>query len=124
MIEALSVSDWLQLFVWEEMGRACKQHSWFRLPAFSCNDSSVLLSNCSPDIIQFYMIQWGKIIIWSPADFPSLQIRQLKKAHVQAPLKFASERLNDSEKAWQKVLWSDEIKIKLWHQLDLPWLEE
>ncbi|KAK3539494.1 hypothetical protein QTP70_009041 [Hemibagrus guttatus] len=37
----------------------------------------------------------------------------LKKAHVQAPLKFASEHLNDSEKNWVKVLWSDETKIKL-----------
>ncbi len=33
----------------------------------------------------------------------------LKKAHVQARLKFA----NDSEEIWVKVLWSDETKIKL-----------
>ncbi len=33
----------------------------------------------------------------------------LKKAHVQARLKFA----NDSEENWVKVLWSDETKIKL-----------
>ncbi len=33
----------------------------------------------------------------------------LKKAHVQARLKFA----NDSEENWVKVLWSDEIKIQL-----------
>ncbi len=33
----------------------------------------------------------------------------LKKAHVQAHLKFA----NDSEKNWVKVLWSDETKIEL-----------
>ncbi len=33
----------------------------------------------------------------------------LKKAHVQACLKFA----NDSEENWVKVLWSDETKIKL-----------
>ncbi len=33
----------------------------------------------------------------------------LKKAHVQARLKFAS----DSEENWVKVLWSDETKIKL-----------
>ena len=37
----------------------------------------------------------------------------LKKAHVQAHLKFAKEHLNDSEKAWEKVLWSDETKIEL-----------
>ncbi|KAJ8413180.1 hypothetical protein AAFF_G00091760 [Aldrovandia affinis] len=37
----------------------------------------------------------------------------LKKAHVQARLKFANEHLDDSEEAWQKVLWSDETKIKL-----------
>uniref|UniRef100_A0AAY5KGD7 Transposase Tc1-like domain-containing protein n=1 Tax=Esox lucius TaxID=8010 RepID=A0AAY5KGD7_ESOLU len=34
----------------------------------------------------------------------------LKKAHVQACLKFASEHLNDSE---ENVLWSDETKIEL-----------
>ncbi len=34
---------------------------------------------------------------------------QLKKAHVQARLKFA----NDSEENWVKVLWSDETKIQL-----------
>ncbi len=33
----------------------------------------------------------------------------LKKAHIQARLKFA----NDSEENWVKVLWSDEIKIQL-----------
>ncbi len=33
----------------------------------------------------------------------------LKKAHVQAHLKFA----NDSEENWVKVLWSDETKIQL-----------
>ena len=37
----------------------------------------------------------------------------LKKAHVQARLKFAKEHLNDSEKTWEKVLWSDETKIEL-----------
>jgi len=35
----------------------------------------------------------------------------LKKAHVQALLKFANEHLNDSEKAWEKVRWPDETKI-------------
>ncbi len=33
----------------------------------------------------------------------------LKKAHVQARLKFA----NDSEEKWVKVLWSDETKLQL-----------
>ncbi|KAL0162807.1 hypothetical protein M9458_042203, partial [Cirrhinus mrigala] len=37
----------------------------------------------------------------------------LKKAHVQARLKFASDHLNDSEENWVKVLWSDKTKIKL-----------
>ncbi len=37
----------------------------------------------------------------------------LKKAHVQAHLKFANEHLNDSEENWVKVLWSDETKIEL-----------
>uniref|UniRef100_A0A9J8CTN1 Transposase Tc1-like domain-containing protein n=1 Tax=Cyprinus carpio carpio TaxID=630221 RepID=A0A9J8CTN1_CYPCA len=36
-----------------------------------------------------------------------------KNAHVQACLKFAKEQLNDSEKVWEKVLWSDETKIEL-----------
>ncbi len=33
----------------------------------------------------------------------------LKKAHIQARLKFA----NDSEENWVKVVWSDETKIQL-----------
>ncbi len=37
----------------------------------------------------------------------------LKKAHIQARLKFANEHLNDSEENWVKVLWSDETKIEL-----------
>ncbi len=37
----------------------------------------------------------------------------LKKAHVQARLKFANEHLNDSEENWVKVLRSDETKINL-----------
>ncbi|KAL0168066.1 hypothetical protein M9458_036288, partial [Cirrhinus mrigala] len=37
----------------------------------------------------------------------------LKKAHVQAHLKFANKHLNDSKENWVKVLWSDETKIKL-----------
>lgn len=37
----------------------------------------------------------------------------LKEAHVQARLKFASEHLYDSEKAWEKVLRSDETIIQL-----------
>ncbi|XP_062843476.1 interferon-induced very large GTPase 1-like [Trichomycterus rosablanca] len=31
----------------------------------------------------------------------------LKKAHVQARLKFANEHINDFERDWEKVLWSD-----------------
>ncbi len=37
----------------------------------------------------------------------------LKKAHVQARLKFVNEHLNDSEGNCVKVLWSDETKIQL-----------
>ena len=37
----------------------------------------------------------------------------LKKAHVQACLKFAKEHLDDPEEAWEKVMWSDETKIEL-----------
>ncbi len=37
----------------------------------------------------------------------------LKKAHVQACLKFANEHLNDSEENCVKVLWSDETEIEL-----------
>ncbi len=41
------------------------------------------------------------------------KVPQLKKAHVQDRLKFAT----DSEENWVKVLWSDETKIlALWHQ--------
>ncbi|KAK3528589.1 hypothetical protein QTP70_004997 [Hemibagrus guttatus] len=43
----------------------------------------------------------------------SCKVPLLKKAHVQACLKFANEHLNDSEENWVKVLWSDETKIKL-----------
>ena len=35
----------------------------------------------------------------------------LKKAHLQARLKFAKEHLDDPEEAWEKVIWSDETKI-------------
>ncbi len=41
--------------------------------------------------------------------FSARKVPLLKKAHVQACLKFA----NDSEENWVKVLWSDETKIKL-----------
>ncbi|KAL0151238.1 hypothetical protein M9458_053429, partial [Cirrhinus mrigala] len=34
----------------------------------------------------------------------------LKKAHVQACLKFASKHLNDSKENWVKVLWPDKTK--------------
>ena len=37
----------------------------------------------------------------------------LKKAHVQARLKFAKEHLDDPEEVWEKVMWSDETKIEL-----------
>ena len=37
----------------------------------------------------------------------------LKKANVQACLKFANEHLDDPEDAWEKVMWSDETKIEL-----------
>ena len=37
----------------------------------------------------------------------------LKKAHVQARLKFAKEHLDDPEEAWEKVMWSDETKMEL-----------
>ena len=37
----------------------------------------------------------------------------LKKAHVQAHLKFGKEHLDDPEEAWEKVMWSDETKIEL-----------
>ncbi|KAL0168713.1 hypothetical protein M9458_036935, partial [Cirrhinus mrigala] len=43
----------------------------------------------------------------------SRKVPLLKKAHIQAHLKFASEHLNDSEENWVKVLWSDETKIEL-----------
>ncbi len=35
----------------------------------------------------------------------------LKPAHVQAPLQFAKDHLDDPEEAWEKVMWSDETKI-------------
>ena len=37
----------------------------------------------------------------------------LKKVHIQARLKFANAHINDSERDWEKVLWSDETKIEL-----------
>ena len=37
----------------------------------------------------------------------------LKKAHVQARLKFAKEHLDDPEEAWEKVMWLDVTKIEL-----------
>ena len=37
----------------------------------------------------------------------------LKKKHVQARMKFATDHLDDSEEAWKKVMWSDETKIEL-----------
>ncbi len=43
----------------------------------------------------------------------SCKVSLLKKAHVQARLKFSNEHLNDSEENWVKVLWSDETEIEL-----------
>ncbi len=43
----------------------------------------------------------------------SCKVPLLKKAHVQAHLKFSNEHLNDSEENWVKVLWSDETEIEL-----------
>ena len=45
----------------------------------------------------------------------------LKKAHVQARLKFAKEHLYE---AWEKVMWSDETKIELFGINSTPCLEE
>uniref|UniRef100_A0AAY5L2E0 Transposase Tc1-like domain-containing protein n=1 Tax=Esox lucius TaxID=8010 RepID=A0AAY5L2E0_ESOLU len=46
----------------------------------------------------------------------------LKKAHVQASLKFANEHLNDLEENWFKVLWSDETKIELFGMNSIPYV--
>ena len=43
----------------------------------------------------------------------------LKKAHIQARLKFANEHLNDSEENWVELQ-----NRALWHQLNSPCLEE
>ncbi len=48
-----------------------------------------------------------------PKSCSGRKVPLLKKAHVQARLKFANEHLNDSEENWVKVLWSDETKIQL-----------
>ena len=45
----------------------------------------------------------------------------LKKAHVQAHLKFAKEHLDDPEEAWEKVMWSDETKIELFNSTRRVW---
>lgn len=37
----------------------------------------------------------------------------LKKAHVDARLKYANDHLKDEPSYWEKVLWSDETKIEL-----------
>lgn len=44
--------------------------------------------------------------------FITLKVPLLKPTHVQARLKFARDHLDDPE-SWEKVLWSDETKIKL-----------
>ena len=41
------------------------------------------------------------------------KVHLLKKARVQARLKFAKEHLDDPEEAWENVMWSDETKIEL-----------
>lgn len=38
------------------------------------------------------------------------EVLLFKEVHVQAHLKIASKDLNDSEKSWEKVLWSDKSK--------------
>ena len=43
----------------------------------------------------------------------SRKVPLLKKAHVQARLKFAKEHQDDPEEAWEKVMWSEETKIEL-----------
>ncbi|KAL0203905.1 hypothetical protein M9458_001923, partial [Cirrhinus mrigala] len=48
------------------------------------------------------------------------KVHLLKKAHVQACLKFANEHLNDTEENWLKVLWSDETKIELFGINSMP----
>ena len=45
--------------------------------------------------------------------FCARKVPLLKKAHVQARLKFTKEHLDDPEEAWEKVMWSDETKIEL-----------
>ncbi|KAI4891561.1 hypothetical protein NFI96_026947, partial [Prochilodus magdalenae] len=37
----------------------------------------------------------------------------LKRAHVEARLKYANDHLKDEPSYWEKVLWSDETKIEL-----------
>ena len=39
----------------------------------------------------------------------------LKPVHVQACLNFANDHLDDPEEEWEKVMWSDETKIVLFH---------
>ena len=43
----------------------------------------------------------------------SRKVHLLKKAHVQARLKFSNKHLDDSEEGWEKALWSDKTKIEL-----------
>ena len=52
------------------------------------------------------------------------KVALLKKAHVQAHLKFAKEHLDDPEEACEKAMWSDETKRAIWHQLDSPCSED
>ncbi len=50
---------------------------------------------------------WRTEILQRPQGPPA------QEGNVQARLKFANEHLNDSEKAWENVLWSDKTKIEL-----------
>lgn len=76
-----------------------------------------------PKITQEFVIDmkaFGTMVTKNTID-NTLQLSELKSCstwevlllHVHAHLKIASKDLNDSEKAWEKVLWSDKSKIKL-----------
>ncbi len=57
---------------------------------------------------RYYTTPLWTEILQHPQDHPAQEGNVL-----QAHLKFANEHLNDSEKAWENVLWSDETKIEL-----------
>ncbi|KAI4899507.1 hypothetical protein NFI96_011521, partial [Prochilodus magdalenae] len=60
-------------------------------------------------LLTYTRLEWAT----KPSKPNARQVPLLKKAHVQARLKFANEHINDSERDWEKVLWSDETKIEL-----------